>query len=110
MGYQHISVLDISAAAIERAKDRLGERAIKVTWIVADASSFIPTEKYDFWHDRAAFHFLTDDRDIANYLETDFKSINPLGFLVQYCPKRFQEVLKLPFLLFFSVYFFPFSK
>ncbi|WP_317045189.1 class I SAM-dependent methyltransferase [Arenibacter amylolyticus] len=82
MGYQHISVLDISAAAIERAKDRLGERAIKVTWIVADASSFIPTEKYDFWHDRAAFHFLTDDRDIANYLETDFKSINPLGFLV----------------------------
>lgn len=81
-GYEDISVLDISASAIERAKQRLGERAELVTWIVADAASFQPTEKYDFWHDRAAFHFLTDEREISNYLETAQKSIKADGVLV----------------------------
>jgi trans-aconitate methyltransferase len=70
MGYVDISVLDISASAIERAKQRLGDKAERVKWIVAEAASFKPTEKYDFWHDRAAFHFLTDDREISNYLKT----------------------------------------
>lgn len=82
LGYQDISVLDISAAAIDRAKLRLGEKAKKVKWIVADAASFKPTEKYDFWHDRAAFHFLTDEQEISNYLQTAQESINPKGVLV----------------------------
>jgi len=82
LGYQHISVLDISEAAIDRAKQRLGERAKNVTWIVADAASFKPTENYDFWHDRAAFHFLTDENEISNYLETARQSISPGGVLV----------------------------
>jgi SAM-dependent methyltransferase len=82
LGYQHISVLDISEAAIDKAKQRLGERAKNVTWIVADAASFKPTEKYDFWHDRAAFHFLTDENEISNYLETARQSISPGGVLV----------------------------
>lgn len=47
-GYQDITVLDISQAAIDRAKQRLGERAIKVKWIVEDAAKIQPTEKYDF--------------------------------------------------------------
>ena len=80
--YQDITVLDISEAAIERAKQRLGERATKVKWIVADAAKFQPTEKYDFWHDRAAFHFLTDEQEISNYLDTAQKNIRPTGFLV----------------------------
>ena len=67
LGYQDITVLDISAAALERAKKRLGENAHKVKWIVADAANFTPTEKYDFWHDRAAFHFLTQEKEILNY-------------------------------------------
>lgn len=82
LGYQDISVLDISAAAIDRAKQRLGDKAKNVKWIVADAANFKPTEKYDFWHDRAAFHFLTDDQDISNYLETARQNINPTGVLV----------------------------
>jgi len=82
LGYRNISVLDISEAAIEKAKQRLGERAKQVTWIVADAATFKPSEKYDFWHDRAAFHFLTDERDISNYLETAQKNIKPEGVLV----------------------------
>lgn len=81
-GYQDITVLDISEAAIERAKKRLGERAEKVKWIVADAADFQPTVKYDFWHDRAAFHFLTDEQEISNYLETAQHSIKPKGVLV----------------------------
>ena len=82
LGYRDISVLDISEAAIERAKKRLGERANKVKWIVADAATFKPSEKYDFWHDRAAFHFLTDEQEITQYLETARNSINPAGVLV----------------------------
>lgn len=82
LGYQDISVLDISAAAIDRAKQRLGDKAKNVKWIVADAATFKPTEKYDFWHDRAAFHFLTDEQEISNYLETARQNINPTGVLV----------------------------
>ncbi len=82
LGYHDVSVLDISEAAIDRAKERLGDRAVEVKWIVADAASFEPTEKYDFWHDRAAFHFLTDEKEVLNYLETAQKNINPNGVLV----------------------------
>lgn len=82
LGYQDISVLDISAAAIERAKQRLGDKAKNVKWIVADAANFKPTEKYDFWHDRAAFHFLTEEQEITDYLQTAQESINPTGVLV----------------------------
>jgi trans-aconitate methyltransferase len=82
LGYRDITILDISAAAIEKAKQRLGERAANVKWIVADAVTFKPDEKYDFWHDRAAFHFLTDEHDIADYLENAQQNINPAGVLV----------------------------
>lgn len=82
LGYQDITVLDISETAIERAKKRLGDRAAKVKWIVADAATFKLTEKYDFWHDRAAFHFLTQENEIENYIETVDKSINSFGILV----------------------------
>jgi len=82
LGYQDISVLDISAAAIDRAKIRLGERAQNVKWIVSDASKFHPDEHYDLWHDRAAFHFLTDEQEITNYLETAYSSIKPSGILI----------------------------
>lgn len=81
-GFQDISVLDISAVAIDRAKQRLGERGDTVKWIVADIAAFEPSEKYDFWHDRAAFHFLTDEQEISNYIETAQKSISPGGVLV----------------------------
>lgn len=82
LGYTHITVLDISESAIERAKERLGEKADKVKWIIADAATFHPSEKYDFWHDRAAFHFLTDENEITHYLETAQHFINPEGILV----------------------------
>ncbi|MGQ7869694.1 class I SAM-dependent methyltransferase [Sunxiuqinia sp. sy24] len=81
-GYQDLTVLDISEAAIQRAQQRLGVRAAQVKWIVADAATFQPTARYDFWHDRAAFHFLTQDQEIENYLQTAQRSINPAGIMV----------------------------
>ena len=68
-GYKNISVLDISSAAINRAKKRLGDRATEVKWIVSDILDFQPTEKYDVWHDRAAFHFQTEPNKIDSYLK-----------------------------------------
>jgi SAM-dependent methyltransferase len=67
-GYSDISVLDISEAAIERAKKRLGNKAKQVTWIVQDVLDFKPNEKYTIWHDRAAFHFQTEEKTINSYL------------------------------------------
>ena len=81
-GFQDITVLDISSGAIDKAKLRLGEKADKVKWIVADAAKFNTNEKYDFWHDRAAFHFLTDESEISNYIETAQKSLNQDGLMV----------------------------
>jgi SAM-dependent methyltransferase len=69
LGYTNISVLDISAHAIERAKVRLGDKARLITWIVSDINDFEPTEMYDLWHDRAAFHFLTNPEDIERYVK-----------------------------------------
>ncbi|WP_341904187.1 class I SAM-dependent methyltransferase [Fluviicola taffensis] len=82
LGYQDISVLDISASAIERAKQRLGNRAEQVKWIVSDVTAFQPTEKYDFWHDRAAFHFLVNEEDLSNYIKIAHEGLNPSGILV----------------------------
>lgn len=82
LGYQDITVLDISESVLNRAKQRLGERGATVKWIVADAATFKPREKYDFWHDRAAFHFLTDDQEIETYIDSVQKGISPTGVLV----------------------------
>jgi SAM-dependent methyltransferase len=68
-GFSNISVLDISEAAITRAKQRIGINAVKVNWIVSDILDFHPNKKYDVWHDRAAFHFQTDSDKIQKYLD-----------------------------------------
>lgn len=66
-GYSNISVLDISAKALEKAKKRLGDKAINVKWIINDVLNFHPDETYDIWHDRATFHFLTSKEQIKQY-------------------------------------------
>jgi len=81
-GYKNIYVLDISVNALLRAKKRLGDDAIKVNWIVSDVSEFNPTIKFDFWHDRAAFHFLTDEEKIYKYGSIAENAINKDGYLI----------------------------
>jgi len=67
-GYQHITVLDLSEAALESAKARLGTDAASVQWVAADATQWQPPQAFDIWHDRAAFHFLVDASDREAYL------------------------------------------
>jgi SAM-dependent methyltransferase len=63
------SVLDVSAAALEAAKKRLGERASKVEWLVADIADWTPHRTWDLWHDRAVYHFLVESDARAAYRE-----------------------------------------
>jgi SAM-dependent methyltransferase len=68
-GFEDITVLDISEKSLEKAKKRLGNKADKVNWIVSDILEFKPERTYSIWHDRAVFHFITENKDIANYIE-----------------------------------------
>jgi 2-polyprenyl-3-methyl-5-hydroxy-6-metoxy-1,4-benzoquinol methylase len=67
LGYTNLTVLDISETAIERAKKRLGEKASLVNWVVSDILDFKSESKFDFWHDRAVFHFITQEEEIKKY-------------------------------------------
>jgi len=75
-GFENISVLDISEKALERVKKRLGQAAIKVEWIISDINEFRPTKSYELWHDRAVFHFLTEPKDIQNYIRLAQKYVS----------------------------------
>src|SRR5580704_16764937 len=68
-GCTDVTVLDVSEAALAATRARLGARAAGVQWIAADATRWDPPRQYDLWHDRAAFHFLTDANDRAAYVE-----------------------------------------
>jgi SAM-dependent methyltransferase len=81
-GFQDITVLDLSAAALEAARRRLESRADRVQWIVADATAWEPVRAYDIWHDRAAFHFLTDESDRAAYIARLTRGVNAGGHAI----------------------------
>jgi hypothetical protein len=78
-GYENITVLDISAKALDKAKKRLGTQAQKVNWIVSNVIDFKPATHYDVWHDRATFHFLTTKDQIEKYLHIARNAVD--GFL-----------------------------
>lgn len=79
-GYENITVLDISAKALEKAKVRLGDKAGKINWVVSDITEYQPDTTFDIWHDRAAFHFLTSKDQISKYLDIASKAIS--GYLI----------------------------
>ncbi|WP_236941080.1 class I SAM-dependent methyltransferase [Flammeovirga sp. MY04] len=81
-GFTDVSVLDISKKALDRAKQRLDKKANAVQWIESDVTTFESDKKFDFWHDRAAFHFLTEADDIEKYKRIVGKSIQSDGLLV----------------------------
>jgi len=82
-GFSHISLLDISSAALERVRVRLGSATSKITWIEADITQVrLPTNTYDLWHDRALFHFLTNDADRCRYVELAHSALRPAGYLI----------------------------
>jgi uncharacterized UPF0146 family protein len=79
-GFQDITVLDISAKALEKAKKRLGKKAVNVKWIVSEITEFKPQTTYDVWHDRATFHFSTKTEQIDKYISIARKAVS--GFLI----------------------------
>lgn len=81
-GYSNISVLDISHEALEKGKNRLGPIAEKIKFLTADVTSFKPTTKYNLWHDRATFHFLTQLEDVEKYLKVAYESLEMDGYLI----------------------------
>jgi len=80
--FADITVLDVSERALIGSKDRLGARAAEVHWIVSDILAWSPARAYDVWHDRAAFHFLTDAADRAAYRTALLKGLRPGGALI----------------------------
>jgi SAM-dependent methyltransferase len=74
-GFVRVSVLDISQTSLEVAEKRLGDRAGLVQWIAADVTEWSPTQTFDIWHDRAAFHFLVDPADRAAYIACTKKAV-----------------------------------
>lgn len=80
--YTDVTVVDISSKVIERAKERMCEKADEVTWIVADVSEFHPNKQYELWHDRGVFHFLMEENEKRNYLRSLKDSVKPGGYVI----------------------------
>lgn len=81
-GFRDITVLDISAAAIEQARRSLGGDAGRIHWLVADIVSWQPQARYDLWHDRAVFHFLTSPQDRHAYVASLRDALRPGGTII----------------------------
>lgn len=81
-GFIRVTVLDLSANALDEAKMRLGRRADGINWIAADVTTWDPSRMYDLWHDRAAFHFLTEAADRDAYVVRLKKAVRPGGHLI----------------------------
>ncbi|MGJ0510838.1 class I SAM-dependent methyltransferase [Methylocystis sp.] len=81
-GFENITVLDLSAAALNSARARLGDKGEAVKWIVADATEWQPTDTYDVWHDRAAFHFLTNEKVQQAYIQRLKQALKRGGHLI----------------------------
>lgn len=79
LGLRDVTVLDLSQVALDAARQRLGQAGETVTWIAADITDWSPDRRYDFWHDRAVFHFLVDAEDRAAYLNGLSKGVDVGG-------------------------------
>lgn len=82
-GYENLSVLDLSASALARAKKRIGTSAAKIRWLQADITKVdLPIHQFDIWHDRAVFHFLKSPEDRTIYVEAVLRAVKPGGHVI----------------------------
>jgi ubiquinone/menaquinone biosynthesis C-methylase UbiE len=82
-GYRHLTVADISEAALAIARERLGTAGASVTWQAGDVLSMpLPAAEFDVWHDRAVFHFLTDAADRERYVQQVRHAVRPGGHVL----------------------------
>lgn len=82
LGFEDLTVLDLSAVALAQARERLGARAARVSWIEVDVTEYAPARRFDLWHDRAVFHFLTGENDRRKYLENLTRAMRPGGAVI----------------------------
>ena len=80
VGYRDLTVVDLSTEALTTARDRVGEAP--VTWVVADVRDWQPVRTFDVWHDRAAYHFLTDPDDQQHYWQLVHDTVVPGGHVI----------------------------
>lgn len=111
-GYESVTLLDISAVALQNTRKRLGALEGKVSWIEGDVTNTkLPSKAYDLWHDRAVFHFLTAPSDRHSYVEQLKRTVREGGFaiiatfgphgplkcseldIIRYSPTELEEVL-----------------
>lgn len=81
-GWRDVTVLDIAQPALDIAQERLGHRANDVEWICTDLTEWQPQRRYDIWHDRAVFHFMTDEALLAAYRRTLLAALRPGGHAI----------------------------
>ncbi len=82
MGYEDVTVADISQTALAHAEAELGGCAARVAWVVADIRTHGFDRRYDLWHDRAVFHFMVSPADRAGYLNVLRRTLRPGGHLI----------------------------
>ncbi len=82
VGFEDLTVLDVSATGLDAARGRLGPAALQVDWIHADVRDFDPCRTWDLWHDRAVFHFLTRPDDREAYLVTLERALGADGQVI----------------------------
>jgi 2-polyprenyl-3-methyl-5-hydroxy-6-metoxy-1,4-benzoquinol methylase len=82
-GHTNITLLDLSEAALNTVRGRLGAAAEQLTWLVGDITAIaLPQQRYDLWHDRAVFHFLTDPVQRAQYVAQVRHAVKPGGHII----------------------------
>ncbi|MCW8306502.1 class I SAM-dependent methyltransferase [Acidiphilium sp. PA] len=81
-GFGAVTVVDLSRQALDAAQAALGAAAARIDFVCADITHWIPGERFDLWHDRAVFHFLTDPHDRDRYIALATESVRPGGFLI----------------------------
>jgi trans-aconitate methyltransferase len=82
LGFRDVTILDLSSAALAQAKARIGSRAQRIRCIVANITTWEPTQAYDVWHDRATFHFLVAKAGQAAYLDRLTRALKPGGVAI----------------------------
>ncbi len=82
LGFAEVACLDLSAAALDVAQQRMGSLGEKIRWIVAEITQWTPDRTYDLWHDRAVFHFLTAPQDQARYAAAINAGVAPGGIAI----------------------------
>src|SRR5258708_4141562 len=80
--FRRLTVLDLSGVALAAARERLGYSAADVQWVIADVTKWEPSQAYDLWHDRAAFHFLTEEADQSAYADRLKKAVKRGGHVI----------------------------